>query len=321
MGNKKLWIISDQHEAYATEHVLQILHKALKLKKSQEDEVSVVCVGLNREEQFKTLFQYGANRIIFCEQKSEYSISFFVECIASLLKDKQPDVILFPASITGKQTAAILSVRYRAGLTACCTDIQYDHDMDRYVFIRPAMSESVLAEITCINDKLQMCTIKENIFDSAFVTNEICWNIADYTYEEKEAMRKVQVLERKALNLKERVDIKSAKIVFVVGRGMKHCMDLCQTVAQKYGAVIVGTKAAVEEKMIHENRQIGQSGISISPDICLSFGVSGASQHVVGIKGARLIIAVNPDKNAPIFEYADYVIVDKGEHILQELAL
>ncbi len=321
MGNKKLWIISDQNEDYATEHVLQILHKAIELKRSHKDEVSVVCVGVNKEEQFKTLFQYGADGIVFCEQQEEYGISFFVECIASLLKDKLPDVILFPASITGKQTAAILSVRYRAGLTACCTDIQYAHDMDRFVFIRPAMSDSVLAEITCINDKLQMCTIKENIFESAFVTNEIRWNMEYYVYTDKESERKVEVLERKTINLKERVDIKSAKIIFVVGRGMKHCMDLCQTVAEKYGAVIVGTKAAVEENMIHENRQIGQSGISISPDICISFGVSGASQHMVGIKGARLIIAVNSDNTAPIFDYADYVIVDKGENVLHELVL
>lgn len=320
-GIKKIWIISDQDVQYATEHVLQILHKGIELKRNDKDEVSVICVGVGQQEQFERLFQYGADRIIFCEQKEAYSISFYVECIATILQDKLPDVILFPASITGRQTAAILSVRYGAGLTACCTDVQYDSEMDRYVFIRPAMSESVLAKITCINEKLQMCTIKENIFESAFVNNAIRFNMAYYSYTERDLERKVEVLERKALNLKERVDIKSAKVVFVVGRGMKHCMDLCKTVARKYDAIIVGTKAAVEEKMIHQNRQIGQSGMSINPDICVAFGVSGAMQHMVGIKGAQLIIAVNTDKkNAPIFEYADYVVVDKGENVLTELA-
>ncbi len=320
MGNKKIWIINDQDVQYATEHVLQILHKGIRLKRNDNDEVSVICVGVNREDEFKKLFKYGADRVIFCEQREGYSISLYVKCVATMLEDKLPDVILFPASITGRQTAAMLSVRFNAGLTACCTDIKYDGDKERYVFIRPAMSESVLAKITCINEKLQMCTIKENIFESRFVTNEITFNMEYFSYTEKGLDKNIEVLERKALDLKERVDIKSAKIVFVVGRGMKHSMDLCKTVARQYGAVVVGTKAAVEEKMIQENRQIGQSGISISPDICVALGVSGATQHMVGIKGAQVIIAVNTDVNAPIFEYSDYVIVDKGENILAELA-
>ncbi|GKX30083.1 electron transfer flavoprotein subunit alpha [Vallitalea longa] len=320
MRNKKIWIISDQDKRYATEHLLQILHKGIELRRNDKDEVSVICVGMSREDQFEKLFQYGADRIIFCEQNEGYSISLYVKCIEAMLQDKMPDVILFPASITGRQTAAILSVRFGAGLTACCTDVQYDNEVDRYVFIRPAMSESVLAKITCINKNLQMCTIKENIFDSEFVTNGKSYNMEYFPYIEKKSEKNIEVLERKALNLKERVDIKSAKIVFVVGRGMKNSMDLCKSVARQYGAVVVGTKAAVEEKMIQENHQIGQSGISISPDICVAFGVSGATQHMVGIKGAQLIIAVNTDKNAPIFQYSDYIIVDKGENVLTELA-
>ncbi|GMQ56616.1 electron transfer flavoprotein subunit alpha [Vallitalea sediminicola] len=320
MGNKKIWIISDENVQYATEHVLQILHKGIELKRNDKDEVSVICVGVSREDQFQKLFQYGADRVILCEHEEKYSISFYVKCIAAMLQDKLPDIILFPASIAGRQTAAILAVRYGAGLTACCTDVQYDGEMDRYVFIRPAMSESVLAKITCINEKLQMCTIKENIFESAFVTSDTRFNMEYYSYTESESERDIEILERKELDLREQVDIKSAKVIFIVGRGMKHSMDLCKTVAREYGAVIVGTKAAVEEKMIQENRQIGQSGMSISPDICVAFGVSGATQHMVGIKGAQLIIAVNTDKNAPIFEYSDYVIVDKGENVLTELA-
>lgn len=320
MNNKKIWIISDQDEFYATDHILQIIHKGITLKRDNQDEVSVICVGINREEEFEKMTQYGADKIIFCDQKKDYSISLYIECIAKLLQNNMPDLILFPASITGRQTAAVLAVRFGAGLTACCTDLEYDYKIDRYLFIRPAMSESVLAKITCINEKLQMCTIKENIFEAKLISRNIKLNVEYLTFTVKESIDKIEILQRNKLDFKEKIDIKSAKVVFVVGRGMKHCMELCRTVARKYGAVIVGTKAAVEEKMIKENHQVGQSGISISPDICITFGVSGATQHLVGIKGSQLIIAVNVDKNAPIFEYSDYVIVDKGENVLMELA-
>lgn len=113
----------------------------------------------------------------------------------------------------------------------------------------------------------------------------------------------------------------NSKVVFAIGRGVKekYTADIIKKLAYKYKAGLIGTRAAVEEGLIDKEQQVGQSGASICPDVYVGFGISGASQHMVGIRNAKLVIAVNSDENAPIFNFADYAIVDNLNNVIKNL--
>lgn len=115
--------------------------------------------------------------------------------------------------------------------------------------------------------------------------------------------------------------LESSKIVFGLGRGIKgkNDLELVKKVARKYNAVIAGSRGIVEDGFIEKENQIGQSGISVSPDIYVAIGISGASQHMVGVKNAKKIIAINSCRQAPIFAYADYCIIDDFRNVFGEL--
>lgn len=175
----------------------------------------------------------------------------------------------------------------------------------------------------CINSEIEMCTVKNNVFNIGHNIDKKPVNIEFYDYKgDRESNISLYTTINRVLNKeKNNDDFTSSKLVFVVGRGVKgtETLNLLRKVASKYGAQILGTRAAVEEYLIEKNRQVGQSGISICPDIYVGFGVSGASQHIVGIKNSKIIIAVNKDKSAPIFNYADYAIIEDVTTILLEL--
>jgi electron transfer flavoprotein alpha subunit len=233
--------------------------------------------------------------------------------------------VLFPATDFGKAAAARLSARLGLGLTADCIDFSLEDD---FYFFRAAMNQSVIAKIKCINCDIRMGTVKKDVFlpqerpagNEAFA--KVFIERFEY-YSDKDLSRKnlLEVLDRVELQAKKRINIHEHPISFCLGRGVKQkdTKDRILDLAQRCSANVIGTRAAVEMGMIEKERQVGQSGRSVAPQIYVGFGVSGASQHIVGIKNAGLVVAVNNDKNAAIFDYADYQIIDNLESIVGEM--
>ncbi len=318
---KDIVVICDSQE-YDGEHVLQIITKARSLGDKCDSKVSALCVGHWDDGKADNLFRYGADNIVFCRQDQRFDTPYFVEIIADMVKQIIPKIILVPATVIGKMTAAILSTRFEAGLTADCIDIDFDETGELY-FSRAAINDSVIAKIKCINCSIMMGTVKKDVFIKKEYDRREQGTIEEFTYNGIEEKRSDswEVLERIEKEVKKDIDINSYKKVFCIGRGVKNkeTLERIYSIAEKCGAGVVGTRAVVEEGFIDKARQVGQSGKSISPHIYVSFGVSGASQHMVGIKNAEIIVAVNTDKNAAIFDYADYSMVDNIEAVLNEL--
>lgn len=282
--------------------------------------VVVLCIGKYKEDQFKTLNQYGANTIIISEQSEQPNVRSFSDIISAVIKQRTPYVVLFPASHFGKSVAAILSTRFEAGLTADCIDIEVTDHFDLY-FSRAAMNDSVIAKIKCINCDIKMCTVKKNVFIKNKYRNVVTCNIEKFNFNCEDNTDFIKILSVTKKEVVSNVDINKYSIVFCIGRGVKstETRNKIYQLASQCGAGIVGTRAVVEEEIIEKERQVGQSGKSISPKIYVGFGVSGASQHMVGIKNAGVIIAINNDENAAIFDYADYPIVEDVDVIVDEL--
>ncbi len=320
MNKKEVWVICDL-ERQDGRHYLQLVCKAHMLAKSLNAVVSAICLGRHNEVAFESLKTAGAARIIHCECEDLGNAVVAADIVGQLIESRPPFLVIMPATWLGKNIAACLSARFNVGLTADCVNIEVD-EHNEVVFSRTALNDSVIARIKCQNSQFLMCTVKPDSFDVVPNSAENGILLERFSHRpDKSAVSIMEIIEKRALSRPVQLNLHAAKLVFSVGRGIGKgkTLDLLHKVAQKFRAEVVGTRAAVESGLIEKSRQVGQSGINISPNIYVSFGVSGASQHVVGMRNSRMIVAVNSDDSAPIFNYADYAFVGDAFEVLKGL--
>lgn len=316
----KICVISD-NEGYASDHVLQLVSKSKMLAECYGMEVSVACIGAADQEAFKLLGNYGADKILFCEQQRVLSVSDYSLIIEDMLRHQNPQAVLFTASSYGKKLAAVLSTRFESGLTADCTDIQYNAE-EGFLFFRAAINDSVIVKIIGIHCRCIFGTVKKNVFMKKSCPRSAAVNVINYDFRLKEQQIQDQPELFNIMKAEEKtvVEVNKYSIVFCIGRGVnEEIKNRIFRLAELCHAVVVGTRAVVEDNLIEKDRQVGQSGKSISPKLYIGFGVSGASQHLVGIRNADTVIAVNNDENAAIFNYADYSIIEDVETVVSEM--
>jgi len=325
MNSREIWVVSDQQNECIHPHIRQILSKAVELGHDNDYSVTVVCIGRLADFEYKLFQQYGADKVIVCSIEEELSDIEFCNVLEKMVYTYvQPALMMFPSSRFGKAVASYMSVRFESGLTADCIDIKAD-GLNGFVFSRAALNSSVIARIVCINSEIKMCTVKFNVFREKIVPNLKEIIVEEFHPEEYTAglYPVIEILSREINHeTNKTTGINDAKRIFAFGRGSakEDNIEFLKRNAGKYDAYIVGTRAVVEDQLLSKSHQVGQSGLSIAPEIYVSFGVSGATQHIVGIANSKIIVAVNNDSNAPIFEYSDYAVIDDSGTILRELA-
>lgn len=309
-GNKKL-----------NKHMLQIVSKAKNLADQSNHELYAFFgekLTLDSEEEFR---RQGVNKVLYVDKNTKSNMWEYADLLSEVIEKEKPRVILFQATDYGKNLAALISAKFEAGLTADCIDVVYNEE-EGFAFIRAAMCDSVIAQIKCINCEIHMGTVKEDVFVLNGTENKdgIKKEEVDSSkvhYEENISCLQVEALKQQ-LN---EINLGQYSILFCIGRGASkpECVEAIYELAEKYNAGVICTRPVVEDGIMERARQVGQSGKSVAPQIYVGFGVSGASQHLVGIRNAQTIIAVNSDPKAPIFDYADYAVVGNVEEILQQL--
>ncbi|QSX05651.1 electron transfer flavoprotein subunit alpha/FixB family protein [Sedimentibacter sp. zth1] len=319
---KEIWAICDDMHTCNNGYFKGLVSKTASLAHEGGYIATAVCIGKFDKNEMGELFHYGLDKIVYCKNTNEILDDSYLKILEYAIKQKKPKMIMFPASEIGRKSAAYMSITFEAGLTAECIEISLD-ELNEFVYKRAAVNSSAIAKIKCVNCDIEMCTVKNNVFDEIFNENmnEINIEILKYDIDISKMDELVKKLSSESITIEKKVDISSARIVLAIGRGIKdkETIDLIFSLAKKLGAEVVGTRAAMEENTIEKFRQVGQSGISICPDIYVGFGITGASQHMVGIKNSKIIVAVNTDENAPIFNYADYVIVEDATVVLKEI--
>lgn len=299
----------------------ELLTKARKLADQRNWKVVTICFGKEEQEAFQQLEEYGTDKIIHFEKEEPFSSSIIFQYMSELVKNMDSGLILFSDNIVHKIVSARLSVKFDIGLTADCIDVRNNEEND-FVFSRTAIGDSVVADIICIESKIFMCTMKSGAIVKEKSQNNHFEGVFTYKAELEDTLDQgIKVLECVSNEEPESQDIQKYNIVFCLGRGVKksETRDTIEKLAKKYNAGICGTKAAVDEGWIKKEKQVGQSGKCISPKIYIGLGVSGASQHIVGILNSKKIIAINSDENAPIFQYADYTICGNVDEIIAHM--
>ncbi len=298
-------------------HLFQLISKASELASQNKSKVCVICPPDWKYEDYQTLAEYGADEVI-APESGKMQIRPYCDYIEKIIVGKKVFAVLYPATSFGKSVAARISVRVGASLTADCVEIGYDEQGKIWVQ-RAAMNDSVLARIKCINCDISMCTVKAYVFQINRSAGRSGKVIIKGKLEKNELP--YSVIESLKREHENDVDLDQFKKFFCVGRGVRKAetYERIKHLAEKCGACVIGTRAAVEDNIIEKTYQVGQSGKNVQPELYVAFGVSGASQHMVGIKGECTIIAINNDENARIFDYSDYKIVADLNDIIEQM--
>ena len=300
---------------------LQLVSKAVELKSKLQNSSVVACVFSymdDYESIISSLKSAGADKVIIIndEKLGAYNGSLFSHSFLQVAKQYNPEIILFGATYEGKEIASYVAVNFETGLTADCTNLSITED-GKLLSTRPTFGGQLIADILCRTNP-QMATVQENVFPILSFSGDI-----DVIYENVDFSQVPHNIEIISTTYKElsNVDVASAKIVVTGGLGA--CTDmgfeLINQLAKKLDGAVAGTREAYEKGFITKSQQIGQTGKTVAPSLYIAVGVSGANQHLTGIKNSGKIIAINKDKNAPIFQHADIGIVGDLYEVLPQL--
>lgn len=269
----------------------------------------------------KDLGSYGADKVYMVEHDElfEYNTDVFSTVIVGLVNRHKPSSMLYGATIQGRDLAPRVASTLYVGLTADCTALAIKDGL--LLQSRPAFGGNIMADILAPNSRPQMSTVRPNVMKmNEPVVGRTAVVVREAAKLDK-SLRRVKVLERKIVHDAGAVRIEGANIIVSGGRGMKTKEKFRQLeeLSKLLGGVVGASRAAVDLGFKDKTHQVGQSGTTVSPKLYLSFGISGAVQHIVGMKASDVIVAVNKDPNAPIFNVAKYGIVGDAHEIVPKL--
>ena len=266
------------------------------------------------------LIAHGADEVLRCQDDrlAVNDSSVFAHWICALAREYRPEVILYGATDFGRELAPSIAVRLQTGLTADCTVLEMDEESGLLHQTRPALGGNLMATIMCPAHRPQMATVRPGIFCAPEVNATRTGRVTDVELDETVASR-VRVVEH--IPADSQASIAEAKRLLVLGRGIgsKKNLPVMRRLAELLGAEIGCTRPLVEAGWLEYRHQVGQTGVSVAPELLISMGVSGAIQHLAGVSGARTVVAVNEDADAPIFNAAQYAVVGDCVEVAQRL--
>jgi electron transfer flavoprotein alpha subunit len=239
-----------------------------------------------------------------------YMTEPYTHVMAEIIRQKKPEVVLFGATAIGRDLAPRVSARIHTGLTADCTKLDIDPETKNLMMTRPAFGGNIMATILCPEHRPQMATVRPGVMQRL----EMC-EAAECPVEQMgvvlpDSSQNVEIRDivKKAMTC---VDIQCADILVSGGRGLggPDNFKVLHDLADAIGGTVCASRAAVDAGWIEKDRQVGQTGKTVRPKVYIACGISGAIQHLAGMEESDIIIAINKDSSAPIFEVADYGIV------------
>ena len=318
---KGVWVFAEQRNGKLTHVSLELLGKAQELVDQLNQEVSAVLIGYQVSGMAEILIKYGADNVYISEHKAlkDYRTIAYTKVLEELVKEYKPNIFLLGATHIGRDLAPRVSRRVGVGLTADCTGLSIDPEEGILLQTRPAFGGNVMATIANRYSRPQMATVRPGVME-AQQKSEKKGNIIRHkvSLSEKEIGLKILEMVR---GKKRTVNLSEAKVIVASGRGLGNAdgLKLMEELAAVMGAEVAGTRVAVEEGWIPADRQVGQTGQYVRPELYVACGISGAIQHRAGMMNSRYIIAVNKDPRAPIFQVADWGIVGDLYEVVPEM--
>ena len=309
---KGVWVFVEQTEGKAAEVSWELLGVGAELAATRKEDLCSVCLGENVEHLCQEAFSYGASKVYLVDDPvlHYYRTESYYKTICYLIEKYKPEIVLFGATGQGRDLAGAVATSLQTGLTADCTGLAID-DKGFLLQTRPAFGGNIMATILTEYTRPQMSTVRPHVMPLPEKDTSRKGEIIRETVPLKEEDIAAKVLEIIADAKGDAVDVAAADIIVSGGRGMCNTENysILQELADELGGVVGCSRAAVEAGWMPLERQVGQTGKTVRPKIYFACGISGAIQHLVGMQDSDVIIAINRDRQAPIFEVATYGIV------------
>ncbi|HBA87643.1 MAG TPA: electron transfer flavoprotein subunit alpha [Geobacter sp.] len=311
-GYRGVWVFVEQTEGEAARVSWELLGKGKELARKLDVELCAVVMGDKVEHLCHEAFSYGADKVHLVDQPvlHHYRTYPYLDALCHLIERFKPEIILMGATGMGRDLAGAVATRVKTGLTADCTGLDIDAKRN-LMQTRPAFGGNIMATIMCDRFRPQMATVRSHVMPMPEQVpgrsgKVICTALP---ISEEDVFTKVLQVIRDAKG--GEVDIAGAEFIVSGGRGMmaKENFAILQELADELGGVVGASRSAVDAGWMPGDRQVGQTGKTVRPKIYIACGISGAIQHLVGMQDSDLVIAINRDREAPIFEVASYGIV------------
>lgn len=317
-----VWVFAEQHEGKLAEVSLEILGEGRRLADTLGVELAAVLPGYGIDSLALELFAYGADKVYVAEDKAleHYTTEAHVQVLTNIVQKERPEIMLVGVTTTGRDLAPRLAARLHTGLTADCTGLEIDKEERLILQTRPAFGGNLMATIVCPEGRPQMSTVRPGVMKKAEIDPTRSGQVIKVKPEiAKENLKKV--FRKLVPAVKKDIRLEEAEVVVSGGRGVGGVegFQLLGCLAAKLGGELGGSRIAVENGWVPQESQLGQTGKTVRPRVYIACGISGAIQHVAGIKDSDYIIAINKDPDAPIFKVADLGIVADWREVVTQL--
>lgn len=290
----------------------ELIGKAKELAADLGTEVTAVLLGSGVEGLANELAAYGADKVILVNDPAleVYTTEPYTHAMYHVIEKYKPEIVLFGATAIGRDLAPRVSARVHTGLTADCTKLEIDAETKNLRMTRPAFGGNIMATIVCPNFRPQMATVRPGVMQKIKKIQGAVANVEEYNPGFEKNNKYVEVLEviKKVSN---KIDIQEANILVGGGRGVGSAENfkILEDLAGAIGGTISSSRASVDAGWVEKDLQVGQTGKTVRPHVYFAIGISGAIQHLAGMEESDIIIAINKDATAPIFDVADFGIV------------
>lgn len=322
---KNVWVFTEIKDHVKVHPcALEILGKGRELADKLGQKLVAILLALNAEDYIPIIEKCGVDKVIYLthEDLKHYHEKIFTSIIYDLIQEHKPSIFLFPSTEAGNALAARLAYRCRTGLVSDVLNLELSDEFGGNLLLtdKPAYGGNIHVKITCPHTRPQMCTITAGTFQQRELKKKKVEIVkVDYSYDVSKI--KIKIIGSPTRKDKPSATLSDAKLVFGGGHGLgtKKNFEKLYNLAKLTNGQVGGTRRPITDGWMPEHLQIGISGETIYPDLYISFGISGAIQHVVGITDSKTIVAINKDPNAPIFKTADYCIIGDAKEMLDGL--
>ena len=320
---KDLWVFVETNEDGTAKNVgIELLTPGKLMAGKQGGALVAVVIGSGVDEAVKAASEHGADKVIVIDgpEYKHYSTDAYAIALCTLVEKYGPTSMLIGATNNGRDLGPRVSCRLHTGLTADCTGLDVDDETGNVAWTRPAFGGNLMATILCPDHRPQIGTVRPGVFKKSDVTAANAEVIKEDIHVSEDQIR-TQVIELIREMGGENVDLEGAEIIVSGGRGVggPEGFDTIKALADVLGATVGASRAAVDAGWIAHAHQVGQTGKTVGPKLYIACGISGAIQHLAGMSGSDVIVAINKDPDAPIFDVADYGVVGNLFEVLPVL--
>lgn len=321
--SKDIYVVAEQRDGALQKVSLELVGKSKELAADLGQQVVAVLIGSGVKDKAATLISHGADKVIVVDDPmlKEYVTEPYTKAVYTVIKEKDPEIVIFGASSIGRDLAPRVSARVHTGLTADCTKLDIDEETKLLMMTRPAFGGNIMATIACENYRPQMATVRPGVMKALEADASRTGEIEEMKIDFTDADMNVKICEVVKTKHKS-VDITEAKILVSGGRGLRgpENFNILEDLAEVLGGEVSSSRVCVDSGWIAKDRQVGQTGKTVRPELYVACGISGAIQHLAGMEGSELIVAINKDESAPIFGVADLGIVGDLHAIVPKLS-